>query len=197
MRCKTVFGIAATIISLKTAMAQAPVVTPPAPPPAVSVPTVTPVVTPINIAPDESLMFQLGDYLGKASFVNSALVQQISSATVIGDRDSELALLEKLAQSAVNNRARQLGYLLSARQLMWNIRAPITAIDPLSAAISQLRKAPAYSGQTLELAKTDPNAAITLAVLEEYPKLSGIQDFVTGWGRLPSSRMDTCGTLRD
>jgi len=163
--------VAATI-SLKTAPAAAP---PAAQPPSATT-QVPAVVTPINVFPDESLMFQLGDYLGKASFVNAALVQEINATTVAGNRDTELAMLEKMAQPALNNRARQLSYLLSARQLMWNMRAPETAIHPISLAIAQLRKAPIYSGQTIELAKTDPRAAITLAVLEEYPKFSGIQD---------------------
>ena len=176
MRCITLLGMVAATISLKTAIAQTPAAAPPAAQPPSATAQVPATVTPINVFPDESLMFQLGDYLGKASFVNAALVQEINSVTIAGDRDTELALLEKLAQPALNNRTRQLGYLLSVRQLMWNMRAPVTAIKPISLAIIQLRKAPVYSGQTVELAKTDPRAAFTLAVLEEYPKFSGIQD---------------------
>jgi hypothetical protein len=150
---------------------------PPATAPAIAqVPAPITPITPINVYPDESLMFQVGDYLGKASFVNSPVMQAISATTVVGKRNDELALLEKLAQTALNNRARQLNYLLSARQLMWNMRAPEKSIAPLTSAINTLKVQPAYSGQTLELSKTDPAAALTLAILEEYPKVCSVQD---------------------
>lgn len=179
MRVLTVIGILLVIVSIKTALAQGTGAMAPdtqQTSPASTMSSAAPIITPINVAPDERLMFQLGDYLGKASFVDAGLVREINASAASGDKDAELTELEKLSAEALFNRSRELGYFLDARQLMWNIRAPIIAIAPIAQAIQYLKKPIEFHGQTSELAQSNQNAAVTLYVLEEYPRLSTVPD---------------------